>query len=173
MRTQRVWQCPRKNPLPGSLCTQTSQNRISQQDRPVPPPPQTPDSEPWELHKAQHGKQGSKKNQCQGFFLCCEDFQESRGGDRESFPSSHRCAGKVGRSGHRAQHDTVTSEGLDTTRKVGKIPRELTFGRGLLQSQGETQCGGGNRLPQVRICFWHLDTTSGSRAKWEDVGSPG
>lgn len=52
-----------------------------------------------------------------------------------SHPSSHRCAGKVGKSGHAAWCDTVTSEGLDTTRKAGKIPREL------LQSQGETWRG--------------------------------
>lgn len=63
-------------------------------------------------------------------FLCCKDFQESRGGDTESFPSSHRCAGKVGMSGHGARRDTVMSEGLDTARKAGRIPRELTFGRG-------------------------------------------
>lgn len=52
-----------------------------------------------------------------------------------SHPSSHRCAGKVGKSGHAAWCDTVTSEGLDTTRKAGRIPREL------LQSQGETWRG--------------------------------
>lgn len=73
-------------------------------------------------------------------FLCCKDFQESRGEDRERFSSSHRCGGKVGKSGHGAWCDTM-SEGQDTTRKAGKISRESTFGRGLLQSQGETWYG--------------------------------
>lgn len=109
----------------------------------MPPPPGTSDSEPSELHKAPDGKQGSgipKKNQHQGLFLCCKDFQVSRGEDRERFHSSHRCAGKVGKS-HGAWCDTVMAEGLDTTRKAGRIPKEPTFGRELLQSQGKMQCG--------------------------------
>lgn len=48
-----------KTPAMGSLGTQTSQNWISQQDRPMPPPPGTSDSEPLELPRAWDGKQGS------------------------------------------------------------------------------------------------------------------
>lgn len=49
-------------------------------------------------------------------------------------------------SGHGARRDTVTSEGLDTGRKAGKIPRELTFGRGCSRA-GEKRGVGWRKSP--------------------------
>lgn len=171
-----MWQRPGKNPLPGSLCTQTSQNWISRQDRPMPPPPGTSDSEPPELHKAPDGKQGSGIPRKTNVKACSCAARIFRNQEVETGRASLHPTGVLGRwECQDTEHGVTRRRQRDWTQegKQEKFPGSLPLEGAAPEPGRNAVWVGGNRLPRVRICFWHLDTTSGGREKWEDVGSPG